>query len=250
MSQLTSFERNKFENALPIQITLSARAFTGTNDDGTQKEKPFAMSVRLTTETGIDDDAIRFTFSVSQFIKADSRVKNANGSFAKSYVELFEPAKVYHFSNDFKLSVDNFSESLFPTDGYLVGIDGIKTKAELANYFETMLQSKDFSFVKYAEINEKKQLVSVYDPTILLLFKLLEHTELDVDSAVKQTDKGLVFEKIQYKPIPLETQLQCFLDAAKTAKTNYKLELLPGMTLHSLNHFATESQKQLVAASK
>lgn len=233
-SQLSGSDRIKLKNSLPLHHSFTAYEYGAVSKKtGVRTEKPIMISCKVVTETyPTEDIAIQFTFMVNEYIKADSRmgVKNQDGKPVKSDVEIWHPARVYKFSNQFELSVDNYTDGLFPSDGYIENYPTYKTRADVAMLFETLLKHGDFQFIKTIEREDGSlYITTVYDPSILLLFELLEQCQI-----------ALVGSK--YEPIEFTTILQSMINAANKA-LELGIPLINGMLLHSLYTAAKEQLK-------
>lgn len=217
LSQLSSIERSKINsNRNPLSMSFSAFQHTGV-DKATNlvTKKPVSLTVKFETECNKDNDILRFSVLVSNWIKADSGTKNSDGKYAKQLCEEFVPCKVWHFNKQWELSVEIFSNSLFPTDGELVNYPEIKNRADLADIFISAIDSGNFEFLKTATDDKNKvRVVTAYDDSVLLLVELLAVSELS-DKPYEGTGN---LEKYKFLPIPLETALQCFINASDTAK--------------------------------
>lgn len=217
LNSLSAIERNKINsNRNPLSMSFSAYQHTGV-DKATNlvTKKPISLTVKFETETNKDNDILRFSILVSNWIKADSGTKNSDGKFAKQLCEEFVPCKVWHFSKQWELSVEIFSNSLFPTDGELVHYPEIKNRADLADIFISAIDSGSFEFLKTATDDKNKlRVVTAYDDSVLLLVELLAVSELS-DKPYEGTGS---LEKYKFLPIPLETALGCFISASNTAK--------------------------------
>jgi len=221
-SQLSSFERDKLKS--PFLLSYSFFAIQYGSRGGVKK---ITVSCKVVTEINPDDNtALQFSFMVNEFIKVDNQmgVKDSKGKPFKGVLEIWHLARVYKFSKQFQLSVINYNSTLFPTDGYLVDFDNVKTRADVAGLFETMIDAGQFEFISTVEdSNGKRRITQCYDPSIFLLFKLLEHCQLEEH----------IVAKPKYKPIEFNTVMQCIIDAADTA-TKLGIPLIDGMLLHSL----------------
>lgn len=249
MSNLTAIERNKFENSLDPQIQLPAIQITGYSKDGSPKSKNVPISVKLTTELGIEQDAIRFTFYVSEFVKTHSRVKDANGKFVKTMGEFWNIAKIFHFSSNFQLTVDNFSESLFTSEGYIIDNEDIKTRVHLADFFLAMIQDRQFELIRKQIINDKERITSVYNPSVLVLLELLEHTKLDDSKApITKTDKGYKFQRQEYLKLTDDQVLNVFENSVIAAR-NIQFPLIQGTLLHNLNQLVQSERSKTLKPS-
>jgi hypothetical protein len=217
LNSLSAIERSKINsNRNPLSMSFGAYQHTGVDKTtNLVTKKPISLTVKFETECNKDNDILRFSILVSNWIKADSGTKNSDGKFAKQLCEEFVPCKVWHFSKQWELSVEIFSNSLFPTDGELVNYPEIKNRADLADIFISAIDSGDFEFLKTA-IDDKNKLrvVTAYDDSVLLLVELLAVSEL----SDKPYEGAGNLEKYKFNPIPLETALQCFINASNTAK--------------------------------
>lgn len=254
-SQLSASERTKLRTPFTLGHSFAAMQYgkvesSTTDEHGkvtkVRSEKPVNISVKLVTETNTDDGntAIQFSFLVNEFIKADNRmgIKNLDGKVVKSLVEIWHPARVYKFSKQFELSVINYTDGLFPTDGYLAGYSDYKTRADVAALFETMISNGSFEFVKTLEHEGKLVITSCYDPSVFLLLELLEFSN-PIGDSVKSTDKGLMIEAVKFGKLDEQLILDCFINAA--TKASEAIPLIDGMLLTTLKQFATTQKKQL-----
>lgn len=247
-SQLSGSERTKLRTPCTLGQSFNAIQF-GTIDKVTKvkSEKPVSVNCKLVCETNTDDGntAIQFSFMTNEFIKADNRmgIKNLDGKPIKALVEIWHNARVYKFSKQFELSVINYTDSLFPTDGYLVDYPDYRTRADVAMLFESMISNGTYEFVKTVEHNDKLVIASCYDPSVFLLLELLEHCN-PVGDAVKSTDKGLLIEATKFNKLDEQLILDCFINAA--TKASNEIPLIDGMLLTTLKQFATK-QKLIVA---
>ncbi|MGJ5634785.1 competence protein CoiA family protein [Nostoc sp. CALU 1950] len=245
-SQLSGSERTTLRTPLPLNYSFNAIKY-GTVDKVTKVKTEKAISVRckVVTETNTDDGntAIQFSFMVNEYIKADNRmgIKNLDGKPVRSLVEIWHNARVYKFSKKFELSVINYIDGLFPSDGYLADYPEYRTRADVARLFESMISNGNFEFVKTLEHNRKLVITSCYDPSVFLLLELLEHC--NPINSVKSTDKGLSIESIKFSNIDEQTILDCFINAA--SKASEQIPLIDGMLLTTLKQFATTQKTQL-----
>ena len=217
INSLSAIERNKINsNRNPLSMSFSAYQHTGVDKTtNLVTKKPISLTVKFETESNKDGDLLRFSVLVSNWIKADSGTKNSDGKYAKQLCEEFVPCKIWHFSKQWELSVEIFSNSLFPTDGELVDYPEIKNRADLADIFIAAIDSGDFEFLKTATDDKNKlRVVTAYDDSVLLLVELLAVSELS-DKPYEGVGN---LEKYKFNPIPLETALQCFINASNTAK--------------------------------
>ena len=217
LNALSSIERNKINsNRNPLSMSFSAYQHTGVDKvTNLVTKKPISLTIKFETECNKDSDILRFSILVSNWIKADSGTKNSDGKFAKQLCEEFVPCKIWHFNKQWELSVEVFSNSLFPTDGELTQYPEIKNRADLADIFLSAIDSGNFEFLKTATDDKNKtRVVTAYDDSILLLVELLAVTTLS-DKPYEGTGN---LEKYKFLPIPLETALQCFISASNTAK--------------------------------
>ena len=217
LNSLSAIERNKINsNRNPLSMSFSAYQHTGVDKvTNLVTKKPISLTVKFETECNKDNDILRFSVLVSNWIKADSGTKNSDGKYAKQLCEEFVPCKIWHFSKQWELSVEIFSNSLFPTDGELTHYPEIKNRADLADIFISAIDSGNFEFLKTATDDKNKlRVVTAYDDSVLLLVELLDVTELS-DKPYEGTGN---LEKYKFLPIPLETALQCFINASDTAK--------------------------------
>lgn len=245
-SQLSGSERTKLRT--PFTLGHSFNAIQYGNIDKVTKvktEKTVSVNCKLVTETNTDDDtAIQFSFMVNEFIKADNRmgIKNLDGKPVKSLVEIWHYARVYKFSKQFELTVTNYTDGLFPTDGNLVDYPDYKTRADVAALFETMISNGNFEFVKTLEHEGKLVITSCYDPSVFLLLELLEHSNT-VGEPIKKTEKGLSIETAKFNSLDEQTILDCFINAA--TKASEHIPLIDGMLLTTLKQFGETQKKQL-----
>lgn len=217
LNSLSAIERNKINSTRnPLSMSFGAYQYTGVDKTtNLVTKKPISLIVKFETECNKDGDLLRFSVLVSNWIKADSGTKNSDGKYAKQQCEEFVPCKVWHFSKQWELSVEIFSNSLFPTDGELVNYPEIKNRADLADIFIAAIDSGDFEFLKTATDDKNKlRVVTVYDDSVLLLVELLAVTEL----SDKPYDGNGNLEKYKFLSIPLETALGCFISASNKAK--------------------------------
>ncbi|MBE8967077.1 hypothetical protein IQ277_12720 [Nostocales cyanobacterium LEGE 12452] len=235
-SQLSSVERDKLKT--PTTLGHSFNAMQYGNVDKVTKiktEKPVSFNCKVVTEINTDENtAIQFSFIVNEFIKCDNRmgIKNLDGKPVKSLVEIWHYARVYKFSKAFELTVINYTDGLFPTDGYLVDYPEYRTRADVAMLFETMISNGQFDFIKTVERRGKLIIISCYDPSIFLLLELLEQCQIE----------ECIGAKFKYKPIEFNTVMQCMINAADKA-TKSGIPLIDGMLLHSLFTAAKEQLK-------
>jgi hypothetical protein len=243
VSQLSTIEKNKINSDRnPLTMSFSAYQHTGVDKvTNLVTKKPISLSLKFLTETNKDNDILRFSILVSNWIKADSGIKNNDGKYAKQLCEEFLPCKVWHFNKKWELSVDIFSNSLFPTDGELIYYPEIRNRADLADIFLSSIDSGDFEFLKTA-IDDKNKLrvVTAYDDSILLLVELLAVATL-CDKPYDGTSK---LERYKYQAIPLEVTLQCFISANNTAKKLIGV-VSEGSEIAKLSGYATKKLSEL-----
>lgn len=236
LSQLSSIEKNKINsNRNPLSMAFSAYQHTGV-DKATNlvTKKPISLTVKFETECNKDNDILRFSILVSNWIKADSGTKNSDGKYAKQLCEEFVPCKIWHFNKQWELSVEIFSNSLFPTDGELLAYPEIKNRADLADIFLSAIDSGDFEFLKTATDDKNKiRVVTAYDDSILLLVELLAVATL----CDKPYDGSAKLEKYKFNSIPLETALGCFVSANNKAKQLIGV-VSPGSEISKLSGYA------------
>ncbi|MBG1243128.1 hypothetical protein [Nostoc sp. NZL] len=233
-SQLSSVERNQLKTPATLSHLFNAIEY-GTVDKTTKakSEKLVSINCKVVTEINTDENtAIQFSFMVNEFIKADNRmgIKNLDGKPVKSLVEIWHYARVYKFSKQFELTVTNYTDGLFPNDGYLVDYPEYRTRADVAMLFETMISNGSFEFIKTVERGGRLIIISCYDPSVFLLLELLEKCQIEECIGVK------------FKPIEFNTVMQCMINAADKA-TKSGIPLIDGMLLHSLFTAAKEQLK-------
>jgi hypothetical protein len=235
MTSLTLAEQSVLRDQLPHQIPFKAVIFQG------DKPKKTVINCKLTHEIGkvSDDFAIRWTFSVSNYVKTDIR-KNADGKSIKGMVELWEPAKILTFSKKFKLTIENFTESLFPNiDGELVDLPHINNRAQLANYFLALLNHGSIDFVNHIEINGTKVINQAYDTSVLIMLQLHNLSVLHDEKVILSTDDIVLPNKQEYVNIPESDILQSFAEATKMLQS-LNIPLVPGTILDKFNNIATQ----------
>jgi hypothetical protein len=217
LNSLSAIERNKINsNRNPLSMAFSAYQHTGVDKvTNLVTKKPISLTVKFETETNVGNDILRFSILVSNWIKADSGTKNSDGKYAKQLCEEFQPCKIWHFNKQWELSVEIFSNSLFPTDGELVNYPEIKSRCDIADIFLSAIDSGEFQFLKTATDDKNKtRIVTAYDDSVLLLIELLAVAELNS----KPYEGTGNLEKYKFNPIPLATVLGCFISASNTAK--------------------------------
>lgn len=251
-SQLSGSERTKLRTPLTLSHSFNAMQY-GKVDAATKvkTEKPVSIVVKVVCETNTDDStAIQFRFMVNEFIKCDNQygIKNLDGKPVKSLVEIWHNARIYKFSKLFELSVINYTDNLFPSDGYLVHYPDYHTRYDVARLFETMISNSQFEFVKTLEHNGKLVITSAYDPSVFLLLELLEFCNPVTESTVTKIESGFKIEATKFSSLSEEQVLDCFVNAA--TKASKEIPLIDGMLLSTLKQFASEQKKQLAASKK
>jgi hypothetical protein len=237
---LTLAEKSVLRDQLPHQIPFKAIIIQG------DKPKKTVINCKLTHEIGkfSDDFAIRWTFSVSNYVKTEIRKSN-DGKSIKGMVELWEPAKVLTFSKQFKLTIENFTESLFPNiDGELVDLPHINNRAQLANYFLALLNHGSIDFINYIEIGGKKIINQAYDTSVLIMLQLhnltvLHDEKIEISDKDKKDKKIILPTKVEYTELKHDDIIQSFIRASETLKT-LNIPLIQGTVLDKFNSIATK----------
>jgi hypothetical protein len=222
VSELSSVECNKLKSPLPLNHIFSAIQYGSRG-----RVKKVIVSCKLVTEINTDENtAIQFSFMVNELIKVDSRIQNASGNYVKVETEIWHPAIVYSFGYDLTLTIETYSDLLFPKGGHLEEYTNITKRDELASLFQALLLNGKINLLEtYEDSKGKVRINYAYDCSILLLCELLEHCHL-----------GLGFK---YEPIEFNTVMQCIINAADKA-TKSGMPLINGMLLHSLFTAAKE----------
>ena len=238
MNTLTLAEQSVLRDQLPHQLPFRAIIQQG------DKPKKTIVNIKLTHEIGkhSDDFAIKWTFSVSNYVKTSIRKCN-DGKDIKGIVELWEPAKVLTFSKNFKLTIENHTESLFPNiDGELIDLPHINNRAQLANYFLALLNHGSIDFVEYIEINNKKIINQAYDTSVLIMLELhnltiLHDEKVEISDKDKKERKVILPGKAEYTELKHEDILQSFINASKQLQA-LNIPLVPGTILDKFNNIA------------
>ncbi|MEA5605070.1 hypothetical protein [Nostoc sp. UHCC 0252] len=224
-SQLSSVERDKLKSPLDLNHIFSAIQYGSRGG-----VKKVIISCKVVTEINTDENtAIQFSFMVNEFIKVDSRIKNASGNYVKAEIEIWHPAIVYSFGYDLTLTVETYSNLLFPKGGYLEEYTNITRRDELASLFRSLLSDGKVKLLKtYEDSKGKVRINYAYDCSVLLLYELLEYCHIRLG--------------FKHEPIEFNTVMQCMINAADKA-TNSGIPLIDGMLLHSLFTAAKEQLK-------
>jgi hypothetical protein len=162
-SQLSSVERDKLKSPLDLNHIFSAIQYGSRGG-----VKKVIISCKVVTEINTDENtAIQFSFMVNEFIKVDSRIKNASGNYVKAEIEIWHPAIVYSFGYDLTLTVETYSNLLFPKGGYLEEYTNITRRDELASLFRSLLSDGKIKLLKTYEDSKGKVRINYAYPGFL-----------------------------------------------------------------------------------
>lgn len=216
---------------------------------GQARQKRVFVSCKYFTEVNPDEKtAIRFSFMTTQPCKIESRTKNTDGKYIKIASETYVPAIVYSLGYDFSLTVETYSNLLFPKGGHLVEYTTVQRRYQLARLMEVMVDNGQINFLEtYLDSKGKTRVLQAYDDRILLLLALKRRSHLAINDG-----NDLKTLKQRYQPISNVIVLEAFIEAYQTA--NERSLVMPNTTLDVYNRYAigklAEIQNAIVNDSK